>query len=433
MKDEIEGLDFEAFAKAIEASPDARLVPDKEPRGREQQGSLSLIRGKWHWRYREPADASGKRRRPDRIIGTVAEFPTKAAARVEVARLRGYVLPPRLAPGSSPPWREFCARFTRIAVPVYGDGSGDQLLYTIKNHLAPAFEKLRLHEIRVPEIQAFVASQVRSGAKRATVKTRVGYLITMLRWAHDQDLAVVVPRPGAVKMPKRRDIEATPGERSYLPADEEAILTQTEDPWRTVYALLFLAGLRIGEVLALERRHLLLPPEVEPGHALIQVRQAAVKGNIAPPKSRKAVRDVPISARLAAILGQFLPTWEPTASQLLFAGPRDAPRWSSGVARHLNDFARTHGIRPPKRVFHAMRHTFSRHLHEAGIPIRVVQDLMGHGSLRAAAVYTEQSVIAHRRAAIERAAVPKVCARPIAEIEAVEPVETKPQISEELP
>jgi hypothetical protein len=62
-----------------------------------------------------------------------------------------------------------------------------------------------------------------------------------------------------------------------------------------------------------------------------------------------------------------------------------------------------------------------------------VQDLMGHGSLRAAAVYTEQSVIEQRRAAIERAAVSKDCARPNGENGTTELVETKRPDPEELP
>ena len=412
----LEDLDCEAFARLIEAPADAPGSTEKLPRGREQSGSLSRIDDKWQWRYREPKDANNKRRRRSRIIGTVEQFPTKAAARLEVERLKPHVLPARLPAGSSPPWRDVCGRFLRGAVPLYRIGSQQQLAYSIKNHLAPAFEKLRLHEIRVPEIQAFVAAQARSGAKRSTIKTRLGYLVTLLGWCQNQGLAAVVPRARAVKLPRPREIEPPSSELSYSAAEAETILTQSEYPWRAVYAIQLLAGLRIGETLALTWVHLRLPPEVAPEHALIRVRQAAVQGNIAPAKSHKAVRDVPICAPLTAILGEFR-TWSPPASpaQLLFAGPRATPRWSTGAMRHLDRLLRAHGIRSRQRAFHAMRRTFARRLHEAAVPMRVIQDLMGHGSLQAAAAYTEQSLLAQLRAAVERASVVKVSGRPTTE------------------
>ncbi|MEX0733315.1 MAG: tyrosine-type recombinase/integrase [Steroidobacteraceae bacterium] len=426
-------LDFDAIARAIEASPAAPVTQEERPRRREQLGSLRLIDGKrWQWRYREPKDAKGKRRRVARIIGTLAELPNEHAARAEAARLLPFVLSPRLAPGSSPPWRQVCARYLRVGVPLYRDGSREQLAYTLKNHLAPAFEMLRLHEVTAPEIQSFMAAQVRSGARRKTIKTRVGYLVTLLGWCQDRGLAAVVPPARARRLPRPREIEPTPEERGYQPAEEEILLTCSEFPWRAVYAIQSLAGLRVGETLALQWEHVRLPPEVEAREAVICVRQAAVKGRIAPPKSRLAVRDVPICPRLAAILAEFRERWTPCPSQLLFAGPSDAPRWSSGVTRHLDRLLVAHRIRKSRRACHAMRHSFSRHLHEAGTAMRVVQDLMGHGSLAAAAVYTERSRIDQQRAAIERALVAPVATPAPAAPEAAKRNDFAPARAEEI-
>ncbi|MEM7523429.1 MAG: tyrosine-type recombinase/integrase, partial [Pseudomonadota bacterium] len=135
--------------------------------------------------------------------------------------------------------------------------------------------------------------------------------------------------------------------------------------------LLWGAGLRISEALALNRGDAPLPEA-------LRIRGKGGKERIAPvlPAARQAV-----DAYLA-LLGH-----DPGPDGPLFLGARGG-RLNPRMAQLAMAQARAALGLPATATPHALRHSFATHLLEAGGDLRAIQELLGHASLSSTQVYT---------------------------------------------
>lgn len=140
--------------------------------------------------------------------------------------------------------------------------------------------------------------------------------------------------------------------------------------------LLYGAGLRVGEMMALNLADLSL------AERLVRVRG----------KGRKE-RIVPFGRRAAEALRAYLPhrsKWRTRSNDdddPVFVNQRGG-RLTDRSFRRILDHAvgRTadlHRLHP-----HALRHAFATHLLEAGMDLRAIQELLGHSSLATTQIYT---------------------------------------------
>lgn len=139
---------------------------------------------------------------------------------------------------------------------------------------------------------------------------------------------------------------------------------------RTVAMLLYGAGLRISEALALELR------DIDSARMVITVRHG--KGDVD--------RQVALSAALLEALRAYWLAYKPV--HYLFPGQdAERPLGPSTIQRALKAARQRAGIGKPATP-HTLRHSYATHLLEAGTDLRVIQTLLGHRSLRTTQVYT---------------------------------------------
>lgn len=214
---------------------------------------------------------------------------------------------------------------------------------------------------------------------RATVARKAAALRCYFGWCR---------RRGLVAADPARSLSA-PSAKSRLPtvlsdAELDALLEpavageRVDDPFRlrddAVLELLYAAGLRVSELCGLDRT----------GVDLVG-RSVTVLGKGA--KERR----VPIHRRSAEALGCWLDEGRPAV--------RTAE--SPPEAVFLNRRGRRLGPRDVRRILdrrspvpthpHALRHTMATHVLDGGADLRVVQELLGHASLRTTQVYTHVS------------------------------------------
>jgi site-specific recombinase XerD len=135
----------------------------------------------------------------------------------------------------------------------------------------------------------------------------------------------------------------------------------------TIYAL----GLRIGEGLRLERSH------IDGERQKVWIRDG--KGG----KDRRVPLPMPILAQLRRYWKEERPT---STSPFLFVSAEGNSIHETTIQKTFNATQQEVGL-PRRATVHTLRHSYATHLVEHGISQRMIQDILGHASMKTTEVY----------------------------------------------
>jgi site-specific recombinase XerD len=144
--------------------------------------------------------------------------------------------------------------------------------------------------------------------------------------------------------------------------------------YRVFFTTVYATGLRLLEACRLETR------DIDAARGVIHVREA---------KGRKE-RLVMLSTRLLAILRAYWALERPPAPWL-FASSTSGCHLNPVMARKALKLAAAKAGVEKKVTPHTFRHSFATHLLEGGTDLRVIQVLLGHGSIRTTTRYARVS------------------------------------------
>lgn len=158
----------------------------------------------------------------------------------------------------------------------------------------------------------------------------------------------------------------------YLSAKEVSKIIQSTQnlKHKTIISVLYASGMRLSEVIQLKLS------DIHSANKCIRINQA--KG--------KKDRLVILSDKLLVLLREYYKVYQP--EQWLFEGNAGSQYSAKSIQKVVSEAAVKAGI-PVRVTPHMLRHSFATHLLENGTDIRLIQELLGHNSIKTTEKYTK--------------------------------------------
>ncbi len=235
---------------------------------------------------------------------------------------------------------------------------------TVEAHLLPELKNLTLEEITTQRIHKLMAKLKAAELSKHTMRNTVGVLSRMLHIAKEWGYLATVPEIPFPKVP-------TPKFRFLSEEERRAVLENAGPYWYGPVYFALMTGCRQGEIWALEREQLDLV------NGVVTIDRAVYRGKVGLPKHDR-IRSIELSAGLISFLKEQLKI-VPLKHKVVFPTEEGTIRQERKADQGLRRVAKRAGVDP--FAWHVLRHTFASHLAMKGVPLQVIQQLMGHARI----------------------------------------------------
>ena len=316
----------------------------------------------------------------------------------------------------------------------------------LRVHVGPFFGEKQIAEVTKEDIEEFVAVCLDNGQSIKSTRNYLGFLHSIFDFALRKGWVVANPCK-AVEKPEVADedqdirfldqaeldalLAATAGPRSHRKAgtaERARRVRRLRDgeqlPWKRIAAELGIAestaiylygldleevgpadplsevervmyltaamtGMRQGELLALRWM------DVDWTAHRVRVRRNFVRGKFGTPKSKRSSRSIPLADDVARELELLFQASNYQADEdLVFAHPHTGrPIDRSQLLKRFKSALKRAGVREIR--FHDLRHTFGTRMAAAGVPMRTLQEWMGHRDFKTTLIYADYAPAAN--------------------------------------
>jgi integrase len=264
---------------------------------------------------------------------------------------------------------------------------------TLNNHLLPAFGERRLCEIGTLDLQRFVLQKIESGLGWESADHLRNLMskifATAKRWQHFAGENPV----SAVELPEKKAVRV---KRILTVEQVNQLLKAFGEPYRTMFFLAVITGLRVGEILGLRWNN------VDFAGNEIKVEETFYRGSVGSPKTKGSKRAVPMSktlrGQLLALQGLSL---ERSPEQYVFRTRTGNP---------FSDTNLLHRVLKPTGAkigagwlnWHTLRRTHCTLFQDAGGSLRDAQAQLGHSKMSTTLEIYTLPIEGRRREIVEK-------------------------------
>ena len=323
------------------------------------------------------------------VVGTLAQFPTKTAARQACELLRSNL---NRDTGSPRTVADLVSHYTDKELSQNGrKAHSTRGVYTsyIRKWILPAWGTLAMTDVKTVAVEAWLGTLPLANASKAKIRNVMSAIFThamRYEWLNRNPITLVRQSAKRERLP------------DVLTALEiGALLVELPDPCRTAVLLAACTGLRVSELMALKWTDIHFDVgEIRPTRAIVD----QVIGNLKTEASGKAL---PMDDALAGALID----WRSRCpynqeADFLFGSPDKKglqPYWPDSLLRGvIRPAAKRAGI--SKHIgWHSFRRTLATLLQASGASVKATQDMLRHASSRLTMDLYAQSIPADRRAA----------------------------------
>jgi integrase len=260
----------------------------------------------------------------------------------------------------------------------------------LRTHLAPHLSGRTIERVEAGHVEQLVAGMRRAGAGSKLICNALTLLHQVFEFGRrngwcESNPCTKVDRPEVEQHTDIRFLEIEEVEALLMSTSEGALGTTD----RALFLTAAMTGLRQGELLALRWR------DVDWTAGRVRVRQNYVRGNWGTPKSRRGSRSVPMVDRVAGELERhFQRSAHQGDENLVFAHPQTGSVLDhSSLVRRYKAALRAASVREVR--FNDLRHTFGTRMAAAGVPLRTLQEWMGHRDFKTTLIYADYAPSAH--------------------------------------
>ncbi len=228
-------------------------------------------------------------------------------------------------------------------------------------HLLPHFGKMKLDAIGVRHVEAFKAAQLKGGYAAKTINNRLTILRKTLACAHEWELIAAIPKIKWLKVP--------PPKFDFFVSEEgERLMAAATGQDKVMIIAGLKLGLRRGELMALHWS------DVDLKASKVHIRHNVWKGIIGTPKGG-GMRTLPMSPQLRRALSGH----RHLRGELVFCQDDGSMLTDGQMNPIVGRVCKRARLRHAS--WHVLRHSFASQLVMKGVPLKVVQELLGHATI----------------------------------------------------
>jgi integrase len=330
---------------------------------------------KWYYRYDIIDPTTGKRKQKE-----VGGFRTKAEAEEAAKKILAEIQQGTYVEPTKVTVEEFLLDFVENTLKnEVAPNTYEQRLAYVKNHISPRIGKTKLSELSPNHIQKlYNGLREKYGAGHVQ---NIGNLLNKaltqaVRWnIISRNPAALVKKPSTTRKNTTMKVWTIDEQRRFLEHSKEGPML-----YYVLFLLALTSGMRKGELLGLKWA------DVDIKQGIISVKRTAVWANKTlylkdMPKTESSIRTIQLPEQTVKELKKWQLACPTNSLNLVFPSPKTNDiLYPNSLDKAFNKAVKAAGVN--KISFHGLRHTFATTLLANNVNPKIVQEMLGHATIK---------------------------------------------------